>query len=207
MLLRPLFPAIPATLLFLVLEGCGAGPDRIEAPEWAPDQFADQILAKLDAGADGSLATDELAPTPGLAWGAKYIDANKDGVLSRDELVDRFQFYRKLNVGATSKELEFVYNGRPIPDAKVKLIPEFFLEGLLESATGETNVLGIADIQAEGVEQIGLRPGYYRITVESPRVKLPAKYATADATPLGVEIAPYSNDPAAYGTIRLQLKD
>lgn len=203
MLLRRFMPAT----LCLVLQGCGTGPDRIEAPEWSPDQFADQVLAKLDAGADGALSVEELAATPGLAWGAKYIDANKDGLLSRDELVERFEFYRKLNVGAKSKELEFVYRSRPIPEVKVKLVPEFFLEGLVESASGETNELGIADIQADGVEHIGLRPGYYRITVDSPRVKLPAKYAAVESTPLGVEIAPYSNDPNVYGTIRLELKD
>jgi hypothetical protein len=204
MLLRPL---TPAAILFLASLGCSQGPARVAAPEWEPEQFADQVLAKLDAGADGALATDELAAAPGLSWGAKYIDDDKDGVLSRDELVARFEFYRKLNIGSISKELEFVYNGRPLPEANVKLIPEFFLEGVLEPASGQTNVLGIANIQAEGVEQTGLRPGYYRITVDSPSVKIPAKFAAADTTPLGVEIPPYSNDPAAYGTIRLQLKD
>lgn len=187
--------------------GCRQGPDRVAAPEWEPDQFADQVLAKLDASADGALEADELIIAPGLAWGAKYIDANQDGVLSRDELVARFEFYRNLNVGATSKELEFVYKGRPIPEAKVKLVPEFFLEGVLESAAGDTNALGIADIQAAGVEQVGLRPGYYRISVDSPRIKIPTKYSAVDTTPLGVEVPPYSSDPAVYGTIRLQLND
>ena len=53
----------------------------------------------------------------------------------------------------------------------------------------------------------GLRVGYYRVVVESPRVKIPAKYGSAETTTLGVEVSPVSDDQISYGTINLVLQD
>lgn len=188
--------------------GCTQGPKRIEAPSWDPDGFADAILEKLDTSGDGSLDASELSAAPGLAFGAKYADADKNQSLSRDELVARFDMYRERRLGLTSKQIQLLYKQRPVPGAKVKLVPEFFLTEIIEPAAGETFVDGTIDPVTEGMELPGMRVGYYKVVVESsPRVKLPAKYASADTTTLGVEVSPFSDDPETYGTIKLNIAD
>ncbi len=178
---------------------------RIEAPSWNPDGFADAILAKLDKNADNSLDKSELTPAPGLAAGAKAIDADKNGALSRDELVARFALYRKLRVGLTSKQIQASRGRRPLPGVKVTLVPEFFLDGVVGPAHGEAGPDGMIDLQAQDLDKAGVRVGYYRIVAESPKVKLPAQYGSAATTTLGIEISPVSDDPASDGTFQLVL--
>jgi hypothetical protein len=190
-----------------VVLGCSNKPSRIEAPSWDPDGFADAIMEKLDKNSDASLDQAELAGAPGLAWGAIYIDTDKNKSLSRDELVARFQRYVDMRVGLTSKQIQFSYKGRPLGGAKVTLVPEFFLTDVIEPASGEVAPEGIVGPITEGAEVPGVRAGYYRVVVESPNVKIPAKYSSADTTPLGVEISSLESDARSYGTIQLALRD
>ena len=96
--------------LLIAVAGCVAGcsnaPSRVSAPSWNPEGFAEAIMAKLDKNGDGSLDKNELAAAPGLAWGAKAIDTDKNGSLSRDELVARFALYKKMRIGVTSTQLQ-----------------------------------------------------------------------------------------------------
>jgi hypothetical protein len=196
--------------VFVVLAsvaGCSQRPSRIDAPTWDPDGFADAIMAKLDTNTDGSLAASELTAAPGLEWGARYIDTDKNQQLSREELVARFETYRNRREGLTNKQLQLSYKGRPVGGAKVTLVPEFFLADVIEPATGETPPEGIFNPITQGAEVPGVRAGFYRVVVESPNVKIPAKYTSADSTPLGVEISSSSEDPRSYGTIQLVLRD
>jgi hypothetical protein len=194
-------------LSILLLVGCQNRPSRVDAPSWDPDAIADAILGKLDGNKDGSVDTKELAGAPGLGWGAQYIDTDKNGQLNRDELVARFETYRNMKVGLTSKQLQLSYKGRPLSGAKVTLVPEFFLADVIEPATGEAASEGVVGPVTQGAEVPGVRAGYYRVVVESPSVKVPAKYASADSTPLGVEISGFGDDPRSYGTIQLVLRD
>jgi hypothetical protein len=187
------------------LAGCGKAPDRVEAPDWDPDGFAEAALEKLDASGDRLLDKAELAKAPGLAWGAKYIDSDKNGSLSREELVARFALYEKMRLGLTSKQIRVALKQTPLVGAKVKLVPEFFLEGVLKPAAGEAGPDGIVDPQTEGYAYPGITPGYYRVVVESARVKIPPQYSSAETTPSGLEVSPVSDDPASYGTIQLTL--
>jgi EF hand len=202
---------VPIILVWLsivpifVIGGCSTSTSRVAAPGWDPTGFADAILAKLDKNGDGALDKTELAAAPGLAWGAKAIDTDKNGSLSREELVARFELYKKMRIGITSSQMQIVYKGQPLTGAKVTLVPEFFLEGLVEPATGEV-LEGFVDPRVEGLKPSGLRVGYYRVVVDSPRVKIPAKYAKAETTPLGVEVSPVSDDTGS-GNIVLVLRD
>lgn len=199
-------PLLLGATVFCLFSGCGQSPSRVSAPSWDPDDFADAILAKLDGNGDGLVETSELAGAPGLAWGAKYIDSNNDGKLSREELVARFETYSKLRLGLTTKTLQLFHNGRPLVGAKVRLEPEFFLEGLVEPATAETEIDGSFFPQSDGVDLSGVRVGYYRVVVDSPNAKIPSKFSSADTTTAGVEISPISDDPSSYGTIKINLQ-
>ena len=188
------------------IAGCSQAPSRVAAPVWSPDGFADAILAKLDKNSDGSLDKTELAGAPGLAWGAKAIDTDKNGSLNREELVARFALYKKMRIGITSTQMQLVYKGLPLVGAKVTLAPEFFLEGLVEPAIGEILQGGYLDPRVPELSPSGMRVGYYRVVVEAPQLKIPAKYTKAETTPLGVEVSPVS-DITSPGNIQLVLRD
>lgn len=206
-LLIPIWAVLGVFGAILGVSGCNQSPSRVSAPGWEPDAFADAILEKLDTSGDGALDSKEFGAAPGLAWGAKYIDTDKNGALSRDELVARFQIYEKMRLGLTSKQVQLLMNRRPLVGAKIQLVPEFFLAEVLEPASGETFDDGSIAPQTEGVDLNGVRVGYYRVVVvDSPRMKVPAAYQSAETTPLGLEISPISDDAASYGTIRLNIQ-
>jgi hypothetical protein len=186
--------------------GCSSAPSRVSAPSWNPEGFAEAILAKLDKNGDGSLDKNELAAAPGLVWGAKAIDTDKNGSLSRDELVTRFALYKKMRIGVTSTQLQLTNKGQPIVGAKVTLVPEFFLEGVVEPASGETYQEGYVNPQVPNLDPAGLRVGYYRVVIDAAQAKVPAKYSTAQTTTLGCEVSPVS-DANSTGIIQLVLRD
>jgi hypothetical protein len=112
-----------------------------------------------------------------------------------------------MRLGIVSKSMQLAYRGRPLAGAKVQLVPEFFLEGVVEPASGEAYVDGVVMPMITGMDIPGMRVGYYRVVVDSPNFKIPAKYGSAETTPLGVEVSPVSEDAATYGTIQLVLHD
>ena len=191
----------------LLVVGCSDRPSRIRAPKWDPEGFASAVIEKLDTNGDGQIDESELAPAPGLAFGARFIDANSDGSLSRDELIQRFQFYVDRKIGLTTKELQIFYKGRPLSGAQVKLVPEFFLTDLLETAEGVTDQAGsvFPAIQNSELRTPVMRTGYYRMQVTSPTVELPPKFNTA--TTVGVEVSPASDDMSTYGPIKIRFNE
>ena len=51
----------------------------VTIPDWDPPGFGDvAILERLDKNGDGFADKGELAEAPGLAFGARYIDKNRD---------------------------------------------------------------------------------------------------------------------------------
>lgn len=190
--------------LVVLTLGCSQRPGRVSTPSWDPEGFADAVLAKLDKNSDGSLDKTELAASPGLNAGAKAIDTDKNGSLSRDELVARFALYKKMRIGITSAQIQLVYKGQPLDGAKVTLVPEFFLEGLVEPAVGETLAGGYVEARVDGLTPAGMRVGYYRAVVES-KVKIPAKYTKAETTTAGVEVSPVQD--AVSGNPQIVLRD
>jgi hypothetical protein len=165
------------------------------------------VLAELDGNGDTLIDEQELSDAPGLAFGAKLIDANKDGGLSEKELTKRFELYRDMQLVTELKEMVLVYKRRPVSRASVRLVPEFFLDGVLEPATDTTTDDGSFYPQAEGIGAAGLRVGYYRVVVDSPQVSIPGEYASAATTPLGVEVSPVADDPTTYSRIFLTIED
>jgi len=185
--------------------GCSNNPARVSIPDWDPPELADAVLGSLDKNGDGQVETGELTPAPGLASGARYIDGNGDGKITRDELVARFTKYRDRRLGLTAKELRVTYNGRPLVGAEVRLVPEFFLAGVIDPAAGTTEAGGLVRPSIANQSTPLMRVGYYRVQVTSPRVNLPAKFNSA--TTVGIEVSPFPNEPAEMGTIEIKLSD
>jgi hypothetical protein len=185
--------------------GCSRGPARIAAPEWDPSEQASAALESLDADSDGKLQEAELAEAPGLAAGAKHIDEDGDGAVSVDELRTRFEMFESAGIALRTPSFVVKYRGRPLAEADVRFIPEPFLKDVVEPAHGKSDADGsvLPTGPIEGV--VGMRPGYYRVEVSSPRVELPAKFNSS--TTLGVEVPLPSDDWAPYGAEVLQLAD
>jgi hypothetical protein len=195
-------------LLVATVSGCGRGPARVEAPDWDPEGLAETILEQLDKNSDGKIDTAELSAAPGLASGVRLIDDDKDGQVTSAELVAQFTAYREQRAGLASPTFRLSYKGRPVPDAEVKFTPEPFLEGVIEPASATTDVDGFFSPQSEGQQHLGVRLGYYRVQVNSPKVKIPAKYSSADS-PLGADVSPVE-DASSYGVnsvVQLKLVD
>lgn len=185
--------------------GCSGGPSRIAAPDWDPDGIADRILETLDKDANGSVSTEELAASPGLASGAKLIDTNSDGELSREELVVRFERYVASKGGVKPTTYTVLYKGRPVSGATVELIPESWLDGVIEPARGTTDDTGAVAPLIDDPNLPGIRLGFYRVKVTSPTTKIPERYS-GDTSPLGVNVS--TGDPdSGYGDNRLILTD
>ncbi len=198
---------VAGSLIALPLMGCGTKSPDFTAPTWKPAKFAEAVLAELDADGNGLIDEQELVGAPGLTFGAKLIDADRDGGLSADELTKRFEIYRDMQLVTELKEMVLVYKRRPVRMANVRLVPEFFLDGVLEPATDTTTDDGSFFPQAEGVGAAGLRVGYYRVVVDSPKVTVPEKYSSEATTPLGVEVSPIADDPSTYSRIFLTIED
>jgi hypothetical protein len=133
--------------------------------------MADSAMELNDKNSDGVLDQQELAAAPGLRAAAEAepdpADSNKDGKLSRDEVRDRIAHYQDTATGLTNVPLE-IYKGKtPVAGATVELLPEPFLEGVLDVATGTTRENGFVIPTIVGEAAEGIRPGMYRIKVNN----------------------------------------
>jgi hypothetical protein len=196
---------IAASLLAILFIGCSSKPGRVTIPKWNPSGFANAILEQLDDNRDSLIDDNELTKAPGLAYGSRFIDKNKDRKLSREELEARFTMYRDRQLGLTTKEFRVTYNSRPLVGAEVRFVPEFFLADVIEPASGTAIVQGTVYPSIRDQQTPLMRVGYYRVEVTSPNVTLPQKFNTA--TTVGVEVSPFPGEPADTGTIEIQLRD
>lgn len=209
-LLRQLTPrrndlAVVVGVALAALSGCGRGPARIKAPDWDPSGLADNILSALDKNADGAIDAEELLASPGLTAGAKLIDDDNDGKLTREELEARFEKYQKSRAGVVPTTYLVTYRGRPVADATVDFIPETWQDETIEPARGTSDGSGYVSPLIDNPALPGIRVGFYRVKVTSPQVKIPEKYAS-DQSPLGVNVS--TGDPnSGYADKRLTLTD
>ena len=107
--------------------------------------MADAAMEQSDKNGDGVLDAAELAAAPGLKAAAEAegggADVNADGKLSRDEIRDRIAYYEDRATGYEIASIEVFVGQQPLGGATVELVPESFLSGVLESATGTTGEL------------------------------------------------------------------
>ena len=168
--------------------------------------MADAAMEQSDKNGDGVLDAAELAAAPGLKAAAEAegggADVNADGKLSRDEIRDRIAYYEDRATGYEIASIEVFVGQQPLGGATVELVPESFLSGVLESATGTTGAAdGFVMPQIPGVGFEGVRPGMYRVKITHPS-GIPAKYN--DNTTLGIELIPQQQGYST-GTKRFEL--
>lgn len=189
------------------MTGCFGGASRVEAPKWDVEGITDGCMAQSDEDGDGFVTKQEAkANTPGLHYAFDQLDTDEDKKLSRDEILQRFQDYADSKVGVQGFNCRILVGSRPLEDAQIRLVPEPFLEGVVEGAEGGTidSLTGMVDADIPGDDFHGIRPGMYRVEVTSDLVKINAKYN--DETILGVEVAPFTNPNEQPGGIAFRVK-
>ena len=197
--------AVLAVTQVMISGGCMGRPSRVDAPDWDPDQAADQAIADLDTNGDGLLSMEELDAAPGLKYCAEGIDAegDKDGKLSRDEIYQRVKLYADTGVGLKAFAAHVTLNGRPLVGATVRLVPEPFLGGAVEPNETVSKDGGQVSFKAEGINMSVAKVGMYRVEITSPDVEIPAEYNSK--TTLGLEISPVT-DAYHQGAVVFHLK-
>ncbi len=124
--------------------------------------------------------------------------------LSRTELLERFELYKRLRVGLTSQGLRLTLNGKPLAFTKVHLVPEPWLEGVIEPAVGKTDSEGTVFPETSGQDFPGVRTGFYHIKIASDQ--LTDEQASRAVAGIGVEVSPVSDKDYSSGVIHLSLR-
>lgn len=185
---------IIAALLTPVMVGCSNRPSRVEAPAVDPSAVAKSMVEEYDTNGDRSLSPQELNACPALATSLKAYDKNADGAISESEISDRITQIYQNRVAYYRLYAKVTMDGRPLPGARVKLVPEAAFADSLNEATGNTDQMGAAPIKVAEADMPsdlhgifwGVQTGLYRIQVEHDSKTLPEDVISGDR--LGAEI-------------------
>lgn len=174
--------------------GCAGRPPRVAVPAIDPDRTATALVARADKDGDGGVSSSESAEIPGMRRAFPQYDADSDGRLSAAEVAGRIRRWQETRVGRVSCSFVVMLEGKPLPDATVRLVPEPEFEGPLPRASGRTDAAGRVAPRSEG-QLPGVAPGLYRVSVDHPRLaKLPPEAAVS-----GIQVAP--DDPNLMGLV------
>src|SRR5258708_24302843 len=86
--------------------------------------------------------------------------------------------FERQNVGLSDIEISVTRQGKGVAGATVKLIPEPFMLGLVEPASGVSDRNGAVRFKIEGQSLPGVRFGFYRAEVTHPSESIPSQYNT-----------------------------
>ena len=174
---RVLFWLLAAGLL-CGLVGCSREPSRVEAPDLDPRGVAKNAIGRYDQSGDAKLTGEELSPA--LKALLEAADQDGDGALSEAEIVDRLEVHVESRIGLHDVGGTVLLDGRPLPDAEVRFIPDPVLEGIVKPASGRTDTRGFVELRIEGNDLPGVQPGFYRVEVSKTdannREIVPARY-------------------------------
>ena len=180
------------------IAGCDRKPERAEVPTLNPESIASGAMSAYDTNSDGSVSGDELEKAASITdhpdLPVKLIDKNSDGQISKDEIENRVQQWIDSKVGIMTFHCTVKLDGQPLEGATVKYVPDSFMGGAVEEASGVTDATGSA-VTAIDQEKLpghlkginGMRTGIYKIEITHPSKNIPAKYNPE--TTFGQEVA------------------
>lgn len=184
------FAVYMLVLSFLIASGCSRGPSRQRPPSISASSAGSQAVEMHDTDKDGKISGAELDGCPALKAAIAQIDKNGDGSITADEITERIEAWQNTKLGQMSLSCTVLRNGRPLSDAEVRFVPEKFLGENVKTATGKTDLNGVAAISVGMSERSGspgVAPGLYRVEITKDGENIPAKYNTA--TTIGQEVA------------------
>jgi hypothetical protein len=204
---RELIAALALAATFLCgCGGCRGGHEAIVIPSFNAASAGSQAVKLCDANGNGTIEGAELTKCPSLTVALPRMDQDGNGKLNEAEVRDRIATYSAHSLGLMQLKCLVTWNGQPLPNAKVTLIPEKFLGDSITEATGTTDDSGHAWLRKTGSEYPAVQPGLYRVQVsvmpDGGTETVPAQYNAE--TVLGVEVAP--DVPELERGFALQLK-
>jgi hypothetical protein len=175
----------------LAAGGCGMmGASQVTPPSVRPAAAAAAAVSALDTNGDGRLDEAELAACLSLATVADRWDTDQDKSLAQAEIEAGLTQMMASGVGLVGVSCRVARNGKPVPSAEVRFIPEDFLGGSVKAAAGTTDADGMAEVAippadrpADQQDLALMQVGLYRVEVTGPGVSPPAK-------PLGWAVDP-----------------
>jgi hypothetical protein len=180
--------AVAVCITIASITGCSRGDSSTEMPPVSPSGAASSAMELYDKDGSGSLDETELAACPGLLDARSRYDSDGNGQISQDEIKARMQAIYERSTPWITVNCQIIQGGRPLRDAKVRFVPEPFLEASLPAADGTTDAQGqttpavAEDKLPESLKGThSLRPGVYRVQIEHANIKQPHK-------PLGCEV-------------------
>jgi hypothetical protein len=159
-------------------------------PAVSPEEVAARAIKQYDKNGDDTLDSAELEECPALKSALPALDTNKDGKVSRDELVARLNKMVESHTSRIAVKCTVKLDGNPLEGATVRLMPEAFMGDGCKPAEGVSDKNGSVALKIDGETQAGVQWGYYRVEVSKKDggKDLPARYNSA--TTIGCEVAP-----------------
>jgi hypothetical protein len=201
-----------ASSLCIAIVGCSGGPSVVAPPSFDVSTASEEAMALYDKSGDGFIDEAELVAAPGLKAALKNLDRDGDGKVSKQEVADRVAAWIKQETGLTMISCEVTLDGRPIQGAIVTFEPDGFLQGVIQEAVGDTNLVGLASPKIPKEKRPspdsppGMQIGIYKVKISKltdGKEIIPAIYNSE--TILGQEVS--SDDPAILNKqVRFTLK-
>ena len=165
-------------------------PRRMPQSRFSPSAGAEAIKM-YDANHDGKISGEELDKCPALKAALAQIDPAGKGEITADMIDARVRDWVDSKLARMTISCTVLRNGKPLPGATVKFVPEKFLGPNVQPGTGKTDTHGIAmlSVALSGREPPGMGPGLYRVVITKEGAEIPEKYSTEANTVLGREVA------------------
>lgn len=190
---------LTGAVIALALFGCTRTPSRIQAPALDPAAASKKAFELFDDNQDGFLDEEELGDSPSLKKAVfskgvfsrpvGLIDENQDKKLSLDELTNRLKGMSTSRVGRMTVACSVARGNQRLSGVEVKFIPEPFMGDSFPTATGTTDVGGLARVAISEGE--GMAFGFYRVELsrknKAGKETIPARFNTE--TELGQEVS------------------
>lgn len=177
-------------VLVVALAGCGPSrPSRITPPGLDAATVTAAVMAQADTDGDGRLTKQELAQVPALVASLAALDADADGQLSAAELRAWLEEVKASRVAITSLSASVTHKGKPLAGAAIRLVPESFMGGGMQAATGVTEAGGDASLTIPDSPYPGVNCGLYRVEITGTGhdgKPLPARYNSESTLGLAV---------------------
>ena len=200
-----------AMAVCFALSGCSRGPRAIPALYVDAEQASQRAMELHDGNGDGLLDAQELAAAPGLKYAAQRADTDGDAKLSSAEIAAMIDSWNDKSIGLLTLRCNVRLGKRALQGATVRLEPEPFLAGQVETAIGLTDDVGDTYLTIPKEKRPipeappGVQIGLYRVVIskiENGTEKVPSKYN--EETTLGQEVS--FDDPGVKNGINYRLK-
>ncbi|MFT7643269.1 MAG: hypothetical protein ACI9G1_005034 [Pirellulaceae bacterium] len=175
----------------VIFSGCSQLEEPVAVPSFNANSVCEQAMKALDKDGDVFLSAEEVAACPALSAALATTDKDADKQISDVELKQRIREYRDDHLALMPFACQIMQEGKPVADARVKLVPASFMADTIKVAAATTGSDGLAVLAVAGMEFPGVQVGMYRVEIskldDSGKETISTEFNTE--TKLGQEVA------------------